>query len=279
MAWCLLQPTIVRRLILIIASIALFPGLAFAQDSAPQDPAEELFISKGCLGCHAFGRKVVGPDLKDAHVRRDRAWLVKMIVDPGEMLKTDAIAKKLLQEYGAPMPDQGVTAQEAEMMIDLIARCSTETCEFKVAAFEAASTEAADIEVGRKLFVGETGLKNGAPACISCHSAPNINTLISGGTMALDLANLRFGDEALDGFLKAPASLMTPIFRDHPLTDEERASLRAFLLSPPGPKADTLPVHLVAVLGTLLCFLILNFFWRSRLRGVRKPLVQSSRGV
>lgn len=83
----------------------------FVIGTSPEDikKGEELFASKGCVGCHKVGGgKLVGPDLKGVTARRDETWLKKMILRPEVMVKEDEVAKKLLAETFVPMPNQNV---------------------------------------------------------------------------------------------------------------------------------------------------------------------------
>lgn len=271
-----------KRLILIVACIAGLSAPSSAQ--APQDPTEQLFVEK-CSGCHSIGKgKLVGPDLKDADKRRTRDWLVKMITNPDSLLDSDPDAKALLAEFnGVRMTNLGVSKEEANALADLIARCSESECTLSAAPFVAVSTAQADIEQGRKLFTGETALVNGGPSCISCHSANGLDLAMSGGTFGKDLTDVfnRFGDEGLDGALKSlQFPVMKDVFQGKPLSPEEVTALRAFFrFSTMAKGHDTLPVFLVGAIGALFCLIVLNFLWSQRLRGVRQPLVQRSRGV
>ncbi|MFP4596788.1 MAG: c-type cytochrome [Persicimonas sp.] len=88
----------------------------------PSDPelvseGKELFAAKTCTACHQMDKKMVGPPLRGVTERREAAWLAQMIMHPDEMLEEDPEAKKLLEEYGSPMTDVGVTAEEAKALI------------------------------------------------------------------------------------------------------------------------------------------------------------------
>jgi hypothetical protein len=75
------------------------------------------FTAKGCGGCHKFGEKVVGPDLKGIFARRSPIWVERMIAEPGVMVKQDPQAKKLLRELMVEMPKQGVTDDEMPKLL------------------------------------------------------------------------------------------------------------------------------------------------------------------
>ncbi len=87
-----------------------------------KDPVAELFIAK-CASCHSVGKgDRVGPDLKDVHKRRDRAWLTKMVATPSSMLTSDAEARKMLKKYkNVKMPDLGLKASQVKSLVELLA--------------------------------------------------------------------------------------------------------------------------------------------------------------
>lgn len=76
-----------------------------------------LFKSKGCNACHTLGGgRLVGPDLAGVTERRQQEWIVGMIVKPDSMLANDETARQLLAEYFTPMPNQGLTRDEAHAL-------------------------------------------------------------------------------------------------------------------------------------------------------------------
>ncbi len=252
---------------------------AKAAGDAVQSPGEQLFSEK-CSSCHSIGKgDRVGPDLKNAHERRDAAWLSKMIATPSAQLSSDPDARALLKKFNnVRMPDLGLTPDQVTLLIETIARCSVQTC--NLAGVFVAVTEAgpADVERGRQLFLGEIALVNDGPPCISCHTARDMQASVAGGTLAKDLTHVfaRLGDEGLDGALKNPSfPLMKDIYANRKLDKDEVFALRAYFSSSNRSTTDedSISVFLVATIGTILCFFILNLFWRRRLLGVRKPLV------
>ncbi len=300
----------VKRLALLFIA-TVFPAVAFAQEpapaatpdtpaaaeapaaagapatagaeAAPQDPTEELFAAK-CASCHSVGKgDRVGPDLKGAHERRDRAWLFRMITAPNAMLDSDADARAMLKKFNnVRMPDQGLSDDQANSLIDLIARCSVETCNLAGVFVAVTESTADDIEAGRKLFLGETSLTNGGPPCVSCHTARGTGSSVAGGTLAKDLTYVfaRLGDEGLDAALRNPAfPLMRDIYAgDHAMVKEEAFALRSFFAQSNravGEEDDTYSVLLAGILGAVLMLMIFNALWSRRLRGVRKPLTQA----
>ncbi len=93
--------------------IKVAPITEISTDAADIAAGLATFTAKGCGGCHKFGEKVVGPDLKGVLARRSPTWVERMIAEPGVMVKQDPQAKKLLRELMVEMPKQGVT--DAEM--------------------------------------------------------------------------------------------------------------------------------------------------------------------
>lgn len=97
--------------------------LAIPEIGAPSsDPAviaqgEAVFNAKGCGGCHAFGSKLVGPDLTGITDRRTVAWTARMIRHPDAMTKEDPVAKAMFRELMVQMPDQGVSDGELPALI------------------------------------------------------------------------------------------------------------------------------------------------------------------
>ncbi|MEM4408735.1 MAG: cytochrome c [Candidatus Caldarchaeum sp.] len=107
--------------------LAYFPLSGHAKESNINEElaakGEKLFSERGCVGCHTIGKgKLVGPDLIGVTEIRDAEWLKKMIVSPDKMILTDPIAKELLKEYLVPMPNQGVTEEEAKALIEYLRR-------------------------------------------------------------------------------------------------------------------------------------------------------------
>ena len=92
-------------------------------DAALAERGSELFNTKGCVGCHRIGGgKLVGPDLKNVSERRSLGWIIAMITHPDSMIKEDPVAKKLFQEHMTPMPNQGLTGEEARAVYEFLRR-------------------------------------------------------------------------------------------------------------------------------------------------------------
>ena len=79
----------------------------------------DLFATKGCTACHTIGKgKLVGPDLKGVTKTMTTKWLKSWLKDTNQMLKTDKHAQQMEKEYGLPMPQQALTEEEINALID-----------------------------------------------------------------------------------------------------------------------------------------------------------------
>lgn len=86
-------------------------------DQALVDQGKSIFESK-CAACHKFDQRYVGPPLGDVTERRKPEWIMNMVLNPQEMLEKDPVAKELLGEYMTPMPNQGLTQEEARAVLE-----------------------------------------------------------------------------------------------------------------------------------------------------------------
>ena len=101
---------------------------SFLISYAQGDPGKgkEIF-TKRCASCHTVGGgKLVGPDLQGVTARRDLDWLKKFIQKPSALIEEkDPTALALLKEYGAPMPDLGLSDEEVEHLIAFLRTAET----------------------------------------------------------------------------------------------------------------------------------------------------------
>lgn len=86
-------------------------------DQAMADAGEETF-NTFCIACHQLETRMVGPALKDVLKLRSPEWTMNMILDPDTMLSDDPVAKELLDIYGAPMANLGLTEDQARELIE-----------------------------------------------------------------------------------------------------------------------------------------------------------------
>ncbi len=68
-------------------------------DQAMLDQGESLFKAN-CTQCHAIGRKVIGPDLKNVEERRSKDWLIPWIKNSQALIQSgDEYAIQIYEEY------------------------------------------------------------------------------------------------------------------------------------------------------------------------------------
>ncbi len=261
---------------------------SFAGVAQAQDPVE--FFKKNCASCHTIGGgDLTGPDLKNVTKRRDRAWLLRFVQGPQNMLSGgDPIATELLARYkNVVMPTvPGMTPELAEKLLDLIEKESAlEKSQFQGVQISMRPFTDRDRALGESLFVGRVRLEQGGPACINCHDlsgAPGFG----GGNLGPDLTQVYArlgGRKALSAWLVAPSTpAMKPVFEDHAMTADEILALAAFFESkaartPPsrtGARSAFLLIGLLLAVGLIFAF---DAIWKFRFRGVRKPLVEEAR--
>ena len=105
-----------------------------AVDEALAERGEKLFQTKGCSACHAFGKKMSGPDLRGVTMRRTALWMENQILHPEVMTKEDPISHKLLGEMMLQMPNQGLDQGEARAVIEYLKHQDHEAGEHSPAA-------------------------------------------------------------------------------------------------------------------------------------------------
>jgi mono/diheme cytochrome c family protein len=79
---------------------------------------EKLFKTKGCTACHAYGKRLTGPNLQGVTRRRTAQWMEQQILHPDVMVKTDPLSHELFGEYNLQMANQGLTPDEAKAVIE-----------------------------------------------------------------------------------------------------------------------------------------------------------------
>lgn len=138
-----------------------------------------------------------------------------------------------------------------------------------------------DAKIGLDLFTGVSSFQNGGSACIACHSAGGLGAL-GGGILGPDLSwtYTKFG-EGFDEFMSdLPSSafpVMNAVFKDKPLTPEEKAHLKAFFQQTSlarRPAEIVAQLFLMAVAGAAILLVLINLIWYRRLTIVRRPLLE-----
>jgi mono/diheme cytochrome c family protein len=91
----------------------------FKVDNDLGEAGRELFVKKGCIGCHTVGiGRAAGPDLYGVVERRPVDWLKGFLKNTGEYLDTDPVAQGLLKQYrNTRMPNLRLTDQEIDAVI------------------------------------------------------------------------------------------------------------------------------------------------------------------
>ncbi len=229
--------------------------------------AEEgaLIFQQTCQACHSIGKgDLVGPDLQGVTQRRDTAWLVQFITQPDVVLASgDATANALLQKYGVPMPNLGITEVQAQSLIAYLEAPGAVTVVPVAPALPAGQAAA-----GQALFTGQTGLANGGTPCIACHSTLGVGPA-GGGVLGPDLTNVntRLGAAGLTTALQTlPFPTMQGIFTTRPLTAQEQADLLAYLQQTDQQTvvSSALNINLfwgIGIGGALILLAIMLLFW------------------
>lgn len=269
---------------LIALGVALGTLPAFAQ-AAPADQ-----FRQSCASCHTIGGgRLVGPDLKNVTQRKDRAWLATFVLNPRAVIDGgDPYALQLQRDaQGVVMPALGLDTAHVDAMLAFI------DAESKLARSQFAGTQVSDrpftpqdVATGRALFTGAQRLKNGGPACMSCHTVRGLGGL-SGGRLGPDLTLVYErlqGRKGLTAWLTNPASpTMMPVFKPTPIDPNEILPLVAMFESTAkqGGQDDStarLNFALIGLGGLVVGLVTLDSIWKKRLRGVRRALLERKRG-
>lgn len=266
---------------------------ALSSNAAAADQDGKAVFDQLCQGCHTIGGgKLVGPDLEGISQRVTAEWARAFVLEPDKVIAAgDPIAKQLVGEYNnVQMPNLGVTEAQIGPLLAFLGFTGSSTTTAATTTTAASPTTpqpaaaSGNAERGKELFKGGVRLGAGGPACLSCHSVAGVGAL-GGGKVGPDLTGAYKKYGGAQGLLSAlktlPFPTMAPIFSRNQLTAREQADLIAFLKTAPdlqrsGDAAGKLigfSLAAVALLGILAMAV-----WRRRLNGVRKPLVNRSRG-
>lgn len=238
-----------------------------ASASSLRQSAEEgaQIFQQTCQACHTIGKgDLIGPDLQGVTQRQDAAWLVKFITQPDVVLASgDATANALLQKYGVPMPNLGITDAQAQSLLAYL-----EAPDVVTAVPAAPALPAGQAAAGHALFTGQTGLTNGGTPCIACHSTLGVGAA-GGGVLGPDLTNVntRLGAVGLTSAMQTlPFPTMQGIFTTRPLTPQEQADLLAYLQQTDQQVvvSSALNINLfwgIGIGGALILFAIMLLFW------------------
>jgi mono/diheme cytochrome c family protein len=252
------------------------PIVAKADDAAT---GKQIFQEK-CVACHTVGNgNLVGPDLKGVTEKEPREWLQQWISAPDAMVaKKDPTAISLLHQFhDVQMPNLGLSPSDVSALLAFLANPGATGT---TAAAPGAAAVQGDPEIGKDLFTGVVRYANGGPPCMACHSVGGIGAL-GGGQLGPDLTEVvaRYGGAAaVNAFVAGtPTPTMKAVWSQHPLTDQERANVVAFLGQAEVSQRPAQAIWQllgVAVLGLVILLTIAGLRWQNRLRfGVRRPMV------
>ena len=260
----------------------------FSLSAASQDAAD--FFRQNCMNCHTVGGgRITGPDLKNVTQRKDRPWLVKFLQDPKAMIESgDPYAQKLQGEArGVVMPTiAGMSPERAQLLLDMI-EAESKLARSQFAGLQISSRPFTPQEVaqGHALFVGDSKLAGGGPACISCHTMRGLSGL-SGGRLGPDLTLVYErlqGRKGLAQWLVAPASpTMGPVFKKQALKPDEILPLVAYFEAAAkqggaDDSASLVNFFLLGLGGMVIGLVSLDALWKGRFRSVRRTMVQKAR--
>lgn len=97
-----------------VTSLTLDPEVNQEMAAAGKEVYEKM-----CTACHKATEKFIGPAPKDILDRRTPEWIMNMILNPDQMVKENALAKKLLMEFnGSPMANQNLTEEQAREVLE-----------------------------------------------------------------------------------------------------------------------------------------------------------------
>jgi len=261
-------------------------GIIFISNSFMQDAPEEYF-EKNCFSCHTIGGgRLTGPDLKDVDKRKDAVWLEKFILNPQTVINNgDTYASKLLKDArGVVMPKvSNLNASMTRALLKFIKEESgKEKSRFAGSTLADRPLTEEDLQIGAALFMGTTRLKNRGPSCISCHEIAG-EGFLGGGLLGPDLTEAygRLGGKtAIAAWLSNPSSeTMSPIYKKHPIDEDEVLPLVAFLKNKAEGKEIVSDAHdfnfmIFGFIGLAICLVLFDLAWGNRLRAVRKPMVK-----
>jgi hypothetical protein len=86
-------------------------------DQALVSRGKEVF-DNNCTACHLPYKEKIGPALVGITERRTPEWIMNMVLNPTEMVKTDPICIGLLAKYNTVMADQNLDEDEARAILE-----------------------------------------------------------------------------------------------------------------------------------------------------------------
>jgi mono/diheme cytochrome c family protein len=92
------------------------------------EAGEAIFTTK-CTACHRLDERYVGPPLRGVTGRRTPAYVMNMMLNPGEMVQRHPVARELLGQYYTPMPAQDLTEADARALLEYLRDAAEEAGE------------------------------------------------------------------------------------------------------------------------------------------------------
>ncbi len=192
--------------------LALLVSALTVNANAGENEAAKIFVQR-CTACHTFGKGVkVGPDLKGVTARRPRDWLLRFIRSSQAVIDSgDPVAVALFAEFRRQrMPDwTDLSEEQVGAILDWLAADGPEQKPADERHAELAT--AVEVELGRRLFLGQTRFAGGGMACAGCHGVRDRGDS-RGGSLAGDLTGIyaAYRDRALTMFIRRPCSARVP---------------------------------------------------------------------
>ena len=232
---------IIKSFFTLIFFLIIFP--LYSQDG-------ESIFKLNCAACHTIGKgTLIGPDLANVHLRRNRDWLFKIIRSSQTLINSgDETAIALFKQFNmVQMPDQtaftdddlnailtyieGESPEYIPETETTVAQADETPVEVEITGKPVDEATKEDILNGRLLFSGETRLENGGASCLSCHNVLD-DHLIGGGLLAKDLteAFTRLNENGIKAMVSNPPfPVMRTAYDNHPVNSDETYLITAFL--------------------------------------------------
>lgn len=97
------------------------PEVGYTAVDSVADVGAELF-RRNCVGCHAYGDDIIGPDMTGVTLRRSQPWIRAMVSNPDSMLAVDSVAQALLLEYQIPMLNRRLDPARVRAILEFLWR-------------------------------------------------------------------------------------------------------------------------------------------------------------
>lgn len=255
---------------------ALFTGRARFHNRGP-----------ACISCHSIAgvsvpnQGTVGPNLTNVYAELGPSGIQARIQPPFSGIMAAVYSNHVLvseeqmdllaflKQNGTPLGMQGSAPMSSTQLTP--------------SASSAPEAPPGSPSRGESLFMGRTHFLNRGPACISCHSIAGLS-FPNGGTLGPNLTHTytMLGPRGTEAALQTLYfGVMAPIYGNHPLAPEEQRDLMAFLKQSetrPETQWNTQILILIALPLAGLFVALTGFFWKNRVRSVRKALVARATG-